>query len=259
MVVFSPWRPLLGRVDDYLGRVGLGVLLLVMTTLARRSNRLEKYGPVLLGLLTMLVAVSLDWIFGNYLIDTLGVTDENPAGWAILKLNECLVIVGVILLFTKLFRGTLGSIYIQKGNLKLGLIVGLGTFALAAVGSFPMASLFNARDLSLARVSPWIPWLLIYVLSNATMEELLFRGLFLRKLEPFFGRIFTNILIAFVFTLLHGATRYSADQVLFLAILFPLALVWGYLMQKTDAVWGSILFHAGMDIPIMLGIFSNLA
>jgi len=25
-----------------------------------------------------------------------------------------------------------------------------------------------------------------------------------------------------------------------------------------DSVWGSILFHAGMDIPVILGIFSNL-
>ncbi len=29
-------------------------------------------------------------------------------------------------------------------------------------------------------------------------------------------------------------------------------------MQKTDSIWGSVLFHAGMDIPVMVGIFSNL-
>lgn len=37
----------------------------------------------------------------------------------------------------------------------------------------------------------------------------------------------------------------------------PLAVAWGYIMQKTDAVWASILFHAGMDIPIILGLFST--
>ena len=259
MVVFSPWRPLLGRVADYLGRISLTALLLALMLLAHRSQRFEKYRPVLLGLFIMSVAVSLDWIFGIYLIDYLGVTDETPAGWALSKLNECIVIVCVIILFTKMSRGTLGSIYIQKGNLKLGLIVGLSTFFLAVVGSIPMASLFNARDLSLTRILPWTPWLLIYVLANATMEELLFRGLFLRKLEPFFGKTLSNLMIALVFTVIHGTVNYSADQYLFLAILFPLALVWGYVMQKTDGVWGSILFHAGMDIPIMLGIFSNLS
>ena len=259
MVVFSPWRPLLGRVSDYLGRISLTALLLALMLLAHRSQRFEKYRPVLLGLFIMSVAVSLDWIFGIYLIDYLGVTDVTPASWAILKLNECIVIVCVIILFTKMSRGTLGSIYIQKGNLKAGIIIGMSTFFLAAAGSIPMASLFNARDLSLARVLPWTPWLLIYVLANATMEELLFRGLFLRKLEPFYGKILSNLLIALVFTVIHGSVNYGADQYLFLAILFPLALVWGYVMQKTDGVWGSILFHAGMDIPIMLGIFSNLS
>jgi hypothetical protein len=29
-------------------------------------------------------------------------------------------------------------------------------------------------------------------------------------------------------------------------------------MQKTESIWGSVLFHAGMDIPIRAGIFSSL-
>jgi membrane protease YdiL (CAAX protease family) len=58
---------------------------------------------------------------------------------------------------------------------------------------------------------------------------------------------------------MHGSVTYTASNAIFLAILFPLALVWGYVMQKTDSVWGSILFHAGMDILIFLGIFSGLS
>lgn len=154
--------------------------------------------------------------------------------------------------------GSLSSIYIQKGNLKLGLIVGLITFVLAAAGSIPMANLFKAQNLSLARIIPWLPWLLIFVLANAAQEELLFRGLFLRKLQPFFGKFLSNLLIVFVFTLLHQGADYTSSNLIFLAVLVPLALAWGYLMQKTDSIWASILFHAGMDIPIMLGIFSNL-
>ena len=29
-------------------------------------------------------------------------------------------------------------------------------------------------------------------------------------------------------------------------------------MQKTDGLLGPALFHAGADIPVILGIFSNL-
>jgi len=259
ILVFSPWRPLLAsKVADYLGRIGLVAALLAAATLVRRSAYLDRYRQLLVGLLILAVAVSLDWIFGQYLINYLGITDQDPSGWAIQKLNEGFVIISVIVLLNKMAGGSPGSIYIQKGNLKLGLAIGAITFLLAAAFSFPMASLFKAQDLSIARIIPWIPWLLIYVLVNAALEELMFRGLFLRKLQPFFGKFMSNFLVAFVFTGLHGTVTYSADNFIFLAVTFPLALLWGYIMQKTDSVWGSILFHAGMDIPIMLGIFSQL-
>lgn len=258
MIVFSPWRPLLKGVPDYLGRIALIALLLISVFLVRKSKEAHKYWQVVYGLLVLIVAVSLDWVIARVLIDYLGLNDSTPAGWALMKLNECIVIVSVVIIMTRIGGSKLNTIFIQKGNLKLGLLIGLGAFVLAVIGSFPMAALFDARDLTLARITPWIPWILIFVLSNAAMEEILFRGLFLNKLTPYFGKSLSNILIAFVFTILHNGASYTVDQMIFLAILFPLALAWGYVMQKTDAVWGSILFHAGMDIPIILGIFSNL-
>ena len=258
MIVFSPWNPLLDRVADYLGRFCLVVILYITAKFMHRSNY-EKYWLIFFGFFTLLVAVSLDWIFGVYLIEYLGISDTTPSGWALPKLNECIVIVSVVIFFTRKSNNSLGSIYIQKGNLKLGLIIGLITFFIAAATSIPMANLFYGRDLTLAKIIPWIPWILVFVLANATMEEIMFRGLFLRKLEPFFGKFFSNLMIAFVFTLIHGAAVYTTDMHIFLAVLFPLALAWGYIMQKTDSVWGSILFHAGMDIPIILGILSNLS
>jgi membrane protease YdiL (CAAX protease family) len=258
MIVFSPWRPLLDHTLDYLGKMGLTLFLLIVAFLARRSLRFEKYAQLLNGFLILTVAITLDLVFGIYLIYYLGGGDNTPAGFALQKLHEFVVVGCVIILLNKVSGNSLGSIYIQKGKLKLGLIIGLGTFFLAAAGSIPMAQLlFNGRDLTMTRVVPWIPWVLIYVLANGAMEELMFRGLFLRKLEPFFGKFISVFLIAFVFTFLHFGSSYTSDQYVFLAVLFPLALAWGYIIQKTEGVWGSILFHAGMDIPIMLGMFSN--
>ena len=260
MILFSPWGrgPRLGRIDDYLAKIGVCVVFLVAALLARRSERFEKYWRVLYALFIMIVVVSLDLVFGKYVILYLGATDSVPIGWALQKLNECFVIVSVIIIFTLLSGDSLGSIYIQKGNLKLGLTIGLISFFVFVVGAVPMASLFKMRDLSLARIVILIPSILVYVLANGTQEELLFRGLFLRKLHPFFGKFLSNFLLAFVFTGLHFWVDYTADQRIFAAVTFALALVLGYIMQKTDSVWGSILLHAGMDIPIMLGIFSNL-
>ena len=258
ILVFSPWRPKLDREYDYLGRLTLIAVLFLASQLARNKPRFQKYWQVLFGLFTLITASSLDYIFGIYLIKQLGITDVTPAGWAIQKMNEFVVVVGTVLILNKLGGLDLKSLYIQRGNIRLGLIIGLSTFLLAVAGSIPMATLFNAQNLTVARILPWVPWILIFVLANATMEEVLFRGLFLKKLAPFFGKFTANLLVATIFTLIHGFTSYSADNLIFVAILFPLALAWGWVMQKTEGVWGSILFHAGMDIPIILGIFSNL-
>jgi len=260
MIVFSPWgsKTVLPPVWDYLAKIAVSLLLLILALLARKRPRLERYWQIIFALFILTVVVTLQRIFGYYMVLFMGVTDDTPAGWALPKLNESFVAISVIVILTLLSGGSLGSIYLQKGRLKLGLLIGLGVFAVFALGGIPMASLFNAKDLSLARIVPWIPWLLIHVLANGAMEEMMFRGLFLRKIQPLFGKFISIFLLAFIFTGLHLWVTYTADQRIFIAVTFPLALILGWVMQKTDSAWGSILFHAGMDIPIMLGTFSLL-
>ena len=112
------------------------------------------------------------------------------------------------------------------------------------------------QNISLDMIIPWTPWILIFVLSNGFMEELLFRGLFLKKFTQFFKPWTSNLLIALIFTIAHTQVTYTPDLPIFLIVVFLLALVWGYLMQKTDSIWGSALFHAGADMLIIIGIFS---
>lgn len=259
-VVFSPFRPMLPTTSDYLGRIILGAILLAAALLARKNPRFEKYWQLFFALFIMVVAVSLDYITSKYLLYFAPINDRSAFGSTMQKLNECFIISLVVIAFTLLSGGSLGSIFLQKGKLKLGLIIGLCTFAAAAAGSVPMAELLfkvPPHSLTLEKMLPWIPWLLLFVLLNAFEEELLFRGLFLRKLEPFFGKFLSVFLVALVFTALHIGTTYSSDQRIFIAVTFPLALLWGWIMQKTDAIWASVLFHAGMDLPIIIGIFSS--
>jgi len=258
--LFNPWEsgPILDKIPDYLAKIGSSLGLLTLALFARRSHRFHTYWQIIFALFILNAALTLDFIFGQYMIKYLVVLDTTPAGWAFQKLNEAFIVICVIISCTLATGSNLGSIYLHKGKLKLSLLVGFLTFVAATAGSFPMAALFGAQDLTIHQATPWVPWILIFVFSNAFMEELLFRGLFLRKLEPFLGKFLSNLMIASVFTLLHGLATYTVDQMIFLAVLFPLALAWGYLMQETDSVWGSVLFHAGMDIPIMLGIFANL-
>lgn len=256
---FSPYGPKPTGIGSYLGRIILTTSLLLIAVLLKRSSCYKKYWLVPYGLFIMALAVTLDWIFGRFLVDTLNITTDSPRVNALMKLNEAVLIIVVILFFTRVSGSSFGSIYVQWGNKKWGIIIGLATFVLAvAVSGLGARYLFMAKDLTFNRIIPWIPWLLIYVLSNGAMEELLFRGLFLQKLEPFFGKLLSNILIAFVFTSLHSFANYTSEMTIFIAVVTLLAILWGFIMQKTNSVLASILFHAGMDISIMLGMFSNL-
>jgi len=159
----------------------------LIAVLLKRSANYQKYWLVPFGLFIMALAVTLDWIVGRFLVETLNIETDSPRVNALMKLNEAVLIIVVILFFTRVSGSSFSSIYVQWGNKKWGIIIGLTTLIFSvAVSGFGAKYLFMAQNLTLARVIPWVPWLLIYVLSNGAMEELLFRGLFLQKLEPFF-------------------------------------------------------------------------
>ncbi len=257
--VLSPFTPLLGnRTFGYLGRIGLTSLLAIFIWIIKKTGFCNKYDQIVQGLFIMSLSITLIWVFGMFVLNSLPLDENSIPGYVIPKVQDFILVYLVVLFFTRFFGNNFSSIFLQKGNLRLGLLIGIVTFLAAAAGSIPMSKLlFNATNLTTERVISWAPWIFIFVLANAAMEEMLFRGLFLKKLEPFYGKFLSNFFIALIFTGLHGMATYSSDNYIFLAAVFPLALLWGYMMQKTDSIWGSILFHAGMDIPIMLGIFSN--
>jgi len=69
MLVFSPWNPMMAPKWDLLGRIGLILLLGLLSLVARKWQKAESLWPLLSGLFITAVAVSLTWITANYLID----------------------------------------------------------------------------------------------------------------------------------------------------------------------------------------------
>jgi membrane protease YdiL (CAAX protease family) len=258
MVVFSPWRPLFEPTTDLFGRLGLITLLAFLVGVTRKKPACRLIWPLLLGLLIMAVAVSLMWIVANYLIDNFGLTGQTPQGMAWLKLSDFVIVAVVVISFSRALGFSYEDLYLQKGKLPLGLWLGVGTFLLAAALAIPGGMLlFNLNPDGLTGWKSWLPWLLVFVFANGAMEEILFRGLFLKKFEPLLGNFPANLTIAVVFSVLHIGVDYTNDQLLFAGVVFLLALGFGAVTQKTRALWPAILFHAGMDIAVMLGIFTN--
>jgi uncharacterized protein len=259
-VLFSHVRPILGKSADLTLRICFVSVLLLSALLASKSNRLKKYWEVLFAFFISASVISVDYYLpsSKWLLSMLNIPIQTPAGIAIDKLDSSIIIIGLIVLLTKISGNSLDSIYINRRNLRRGLSIGLIAFVIVASGSVFIANIYGAQNLTLARILQWIPWILIFIAGNALNEELLFRGLFLRKIEPFIGKFHSNIVLAIPFVLHHTGVTYTNNALMFLAYLLPLALIWGWLIQKTDSLWASVLFHAGTDIPIALVIFSQL-
>lgn len=261
-VVFSHYYPLFKGRTDILGRLLLALVLLTAALAARRSERFRAYWLIPFAFFTALTAISIDYYLGlsRWLIPALGLEAMSPAGLAVDKVESSLLGILIVLGLNRLAGQSLGSLYIRRGLLRLGLFVGLGAVAIMLLSLIPVAELsFQAKDLTWARILPWMPWILIMVLANASNEELLFRGLLIGRMEPFLGKFAVNLVTTIPFVWAHAFTDYSTDTSIFLALqLLPLSLLWCWLMQKTNSIWGSILFHAAADIPVFVGIFSQL-
>jgi membrane protease YdiL (CAAX protease family) len=230
-------------------------ILLVVTLWLQRSASGKPYWPVFYAFFVGGLAVLFSTIFSDNLMALFGATLTNPQGVAVAKFSESLLRVAAILLLMAIVGTDWRSIYLKKGRLGLGLAIGIpGFLVLAAWGLLPIAGQQGGVNTLLSL----LPWILLFVFSNAFMEELLFRGIFLKRYEPFLGKGLSLWLVTITFTLLHFQAGYVLNAILFLVQLFPFALVWGWLMQKTDSLWGSVLFHAGADCIIIFNIFKML-
>jgi membrane protease YdiL (CAAX protease family) len=99
----------------------------------------------------------------------------------------------------------------------------------------------------------------MFCFVNSFMEELWFRGVSLRKLSPILGATASIVVTALVFGSTHAAATYITpiQMLLFSVIVIALGLVNAYMMLKTDSIWGSVFFHAGYDLLVILPILAS--
>ncbi len=243
-----------GLVVEY--TISLAVVFLLVSIFLYYRRSLRRYWQILFAFFIAALALFLDFL--------VNISSDTMSGLLLDMLVSASIIVSVIVLVTKVSGNSFSSIFLTKGNIKLGLTVGLVGFLVFAIISIPAAEfMFGGQNLSLGRVISWLPWIIPVVFLNGVREELLYRGLFLRKFVIALGAGTSNVLQAIIFSLSHsvagiGANTYTPFIWALVVFTLSLGLAWGYLMQRTNSVIGSVLFHAGTDIPVFLGIFSNL-
>jgi len=263
MCGLSIWVPPIFITGDIktIYKITIPILFLLSAVLLHRNKHLEKYFQIFYAFFIASFAFALEHIvFGEIWPKYKeGILPSAVDGIVYQKLLSTLLVVVPIVLLIKISGKEMASIYLKRGKLRLGLIIGLATFLIFLITSIPASTgLFSGKNLTLDRVISWAPWILAFVLSNGLREELWFRGLFLKKYEFFLGVDTSNFLQAIIFSLSHLGSQYTPFLLIFLVITFFLGLAFGAVMQKTDSLLGSILFHAGTDIPAVLGYFSNI-
>jgi len=176
-----------------------------------RGRRSKKYWQVFSAFFIASFAINVQATSAFFELQT---TTLNGIFLAMLS-SMALTVIPIIALI-RISGNSLASIYLKRGNMRLGLSIGLIVFFLFAAISIQLADLlFQGQNLTFGRIIPWMPWILAIVLSNGLREELLYRGLFLKRFESLIGRHSANLLQALIFSKSHSGRdrRYSIHTI----------------------------------------------
>jgi membrane protease YdiL (CAAX protease family) len=241
----------------FLSRVSAVSILFISTFILHRAEgRWHEFWRLSYFFLIASIGLLLAWVFGRWYQLIPGLSTSTVEGVAVAKIAEVFPIVLAILVGIWLVEKDFTRFYLRGGDLKKSIKIGLlvspaGLYSFVLLGGFGFSA-------GLDTVAMWIPWLLVFALSNAFMEEFMIRGLFLRRYESLFGQKQSLILTSVIFALFHLAIIGHTDFVTFwiyLSIPMALGLLWGYTIQKSKNIWGAVLAHAIADIIFLLVIF----
>jgi membrane protease YdiL (CAAX protease family) len=177
---------------------------------------------------------------------------DTSKGFALSKLSDSLIISGVLILSFIISGYKLKSIYLTRGRLVPGLIIGILVFIV-----FGYLAINNPQ----AKMEPGFLrnnylWILVFVFANSFMEELLFRGIFLEKLNRYFKPVWSIVLTSICFAAPHLTVNYSPNVLFFSGIVFVLGMMCGYSMHYTRSIIAPMLIHAGADLMIIVPVFA---
>lgn len=186
-----------------------------------------------------------------------GATPDTSRGLAIEKLCEATLKVVPILALVSLSGADLGSIYLRRGNWRIGAGVGLLVFFFLAPAALMFAAQrFTGPDTLMAAVA----WGIVFSIANGFMEELWLRGIFLKRFQPILGVHASVWLTSIIFAAMHSFAFYFMPAAIpFFAVnTLALGLACGYLMLKSDSLWGPVIIHAASDFFLFVAVLANV-
>jgi len=232
------------------------ILLLGLTILIHRSTRFHEYWEVAFAFFCGSFGLFLAWSTPSAPLSNFGGSSDTPQGVAVLKFFELLPVALTIVILTRIVQGSLAPIYVQKGNIKSGIGLGLllGIIILVIYLAISWSSIDPNKMVSA------LPWLITFAILNAFFEELLIRGLFLRRYSTLLGRLWAVVLSTLCYGLFFLGVQAAVGPIPFsaLVVILPLGLIYAFIMQNSDSIWGSVSLHAAIDLIFLIGVFASV-
>lgn len=238
----------------------LSAVFLVAAILCKRSLRFQPYWQISYAFFIAAFVNLVSILFSGYagaILRFFGTTDATNQGLAIAKVYDTLLVVIPILVLTWLSGVRLDALYLKKGNIHWKWGVGIG--ALVLINYLTSVLIFYGTGYSLAALGGAVLWGTVFSFSNALLEELWVRGLFLKKLVPLTGTTGAILLTSILFASLHFlAVAYLPAALIpvFVINTFTLGLACGILILKTDSLWGAVLVHAAADLFLFIAMLA---
>ncbi len=250
-LTFAPLIPSNYRV---LCQAAVIVFFLAVAQSCYRNTRLRPHWRLPLAYSVACCALVASGYTGDWTLSLSGKAFETPEGLAALKIGEDATIVGIIIILALLTGDKPAELYLSKGRLQLGLSIGITSFLVLMIIGI---ALTLGQGVPHARVRELLPVFVMVALADGFMEELLFRGLFLKRIGRLIGDNRGNAVTAAVFAFAHVQVQFVANVSAFLVVVFVLGMLWGWIMQRTESWLAPSLVHAGVDMLIMADFFRS--
>jgi hypothetical protein len=230
--------------------LGLGLHILLVFSLMFLSVVLQTKDPILAPLLVAASLASLVRVFSlavpRYPFFGLPETDPlNTIPWLALVSIPLLVSILAVAYVQRLGPRDLGLLFTRWQEVPLQA-------AIAATG-IPLGFL----EFAILRPEPWVSTLalgsvaiggLVIFLATGLSEELIFRGILLRRAVEGLGERFGLLYVTAIFASLHIFFLKGED----LVFVFAVGLFYGFVVLETRNLWGAILSHTLGNVILYL-------
>ena len=234
-------------------KIGLPLILLMAYFAS------QKYFPdqktVFLAFFLVSVGWTLDYYLTGRINDLFSLNTKELSGLAYTMVISTSLVSAPVIIGWAISGQNLSALFIQNSEKTWGIVVGIA--GLLLFGGLGVLQSLN-QGLPVKVIGVAIPLALVFSFANGFREELVYRAAFLKGFEANIGVVATIIVTTLVFTLAHIDVSYTpASQIVFVIVLLIIGVVGSLIMMKTGSLIGSVLFHAGADILLIMGMLSS--